>query len=227
MVNESTPEVRHTRGSCLCGKITYEITGEPFASGICHCGNCKKSSGAAFVWNVSLWQEQVHVTSGDDILKTFEDTGVESGNTLYRKFCSNCGSSLFVTGSSGPNMIVVATGGIIDIPEEWKPMREVYCQDRAKWLPDIDGQFRLTSGEDIVKKYDDSDTDSGNTFVRSFCSNCGSSLFGVRRDKPEVIILMTGCIKDTPAEWSPGMAIYCKYRAKWLPDVEGVEYFEV
>src|SRR4029079_19596528 len=35
-------------GRCLCGKVTVELTGEPFAVSLCHCVNCQKTSGSAF-----------------------------------------------------------------------------------------------------------------------------------------------------------------------------------
>jgi hypothetical protein len=36
------------RGSCLCGKITYEIRGRPYFINHCHCSICRKAHGAAF-----------------------------------------------------------------------------------------------------------------------------------------------------------------------------------
>ena len=36
------------KGSCLCGGIRYEIDAELKAVSNCHCGQCRKASGAAF-----------------------------------------------------------------------------------------------------------------------------------------------------------------------------------
>jgi hypothetical protein len=36
------------KGSCLCGAVTYEITGPFEYVGNCHCSICRKSHGAAF-----------------------------------------------------------------------------------------------------------------------------------------------------------------------------------
>lgn len=38
-------------GSCLCGQIRYQAVGDPFARIICHCGNCRKVTGASFMAN--------------------------------------------------------------------------------------------------------------------------------------------------------------------------------
>lgn len=44
-------------GSCLCKGITYEIIGEPVTSVVCHCIDCKKASGSAFMANVLYKQD--------------------------------------------------------------------------------------------------------------------------------------------------------------------------
>lgn len=36
------------RGSCLCGAVSYKITGSLGVTGHCHCSICRKSHGAAF-----------------------------------------------------------------------------------------------------------------------------------------------------------------------------------
>lgn len=43
--------VKVRSGSCLCRSVTYEVTGEPFTMRVCHCGNCQKATGAAFMTN--------------------------------------------------------------------------------------------------------------------------------------------------------------------------------
>jgi hypothetical protein len=44
-------------GSCLCKSIKYEIIGDPITFRICHCMNCKKSSGSAFMSNLFFSKE--------------------------------------------------------------------------------------------------------------------------------------------------------------------------
>lgn len=82
------------------------------------------------------------ILSGEALLKTFDDAATDSGNVLHRSFCSECGSTLFtkrsVDGVEGPGMIV--SSGTMDFTggQEWVPMREVFCKDRASWLPDFE-----------------------------------------------------------------------------------------
>lgn len=44
-------------GSCLCGAVEYELTGEPFTHLVCHCVNCQKVTGTAFASNVFFNKE--------------------------------------------------------------------------------------------------------------------------------------------------------------------------
>ncbi len=35
-------------GGCLCGAVRYEVSGEPYIAGLCHCTKCRKLTGSAF-----------------------------------------------------------------------------------------------------------------------------------------------------------------------------------
>lgn len=51
-------------GGCLCGKIRYALAAdaEPIYSVVCHCINCKKSSGTHMV-NASIFLKNVKILS--------------------------------------------------------------------------------------------------------------------------------------------------------------------
>ncbi|KAJ5939267.1 hypothetical protein N7466_002401 [Penicillium verhagenii] len=89
----------------------------------------------------------------------------------------------------------------------------------------LKSQFRILAGEDVIKTYDDNNTDSGNVLNRSFCSNCGSCLFttstvdGVTAD---AVVLTSGTMDfgGGKEDWVPQREFYCKDRATWLPPLE-------
>lgn len=75
----------HT-GTCFCGAVEIEVTGEPLEMGYCHCRSCRAYSGAPVV-AFTLWPpERVRVTRGADRLGRFNKTG-----TSERCFCTTCG----------------------------------------------------------------------------------------------------------------------------------------
>lgn len=76
-------------GSCCCGAITVELSGQPEAMVYCHCRACRAWSGGplnAF----SLWKPAaVRVKSGQRKLAVFQQTALSD-----RTFCSQCGGHL-------------------------------------------------------------------------------------------------------------------------------------
>ena len=64
-------------GQCLCGEINYSVDIEPVFTGNCHCNDCQRSSGSAFI-PVMIFPEKDVAVSGE--VKYFESLA-GSGNT--------------------------------------------------------------------------------------------------------------------------------------------------
>ena len=75
------------KASCLCGALTWEISGEPFYAFNCHCKICRKAHGSPFATYWFLKREQFHWTSATDTLVNYR-----SSEFLDRSFCGSCGS---------------------------------------------------------------------------------------------------------------------------------------
>lgn len=82
-------------GTCLCGSIQITITDNELFSKprghLCHCANCRKSSGSYAASNLVIETEKVKVEDRKGTLKEYIDTATGSGKDLSRFFCSNCG----------------------------------------------------------------------------------------------------------------------------------------
>jgi len=116
-------------GGCLCGKVRYSADAEPAFVGVCHCRNCQKVSGSAFALVVGVPQPALSV-QGD--LTTFADKG-DSGNTLFRRFCPVCGSTVMEQAEVMPGLVMVAVG-TLDDPSWVKPTMEIYCDSAQPWV---------------------------------------------------------------------------------------------
>ena len=55
-------------GACLCGRIQYEIDGEPRFMYQCFCGKCRAASGASFVTNIIVDTDRFRITAGKESL---------------------------------------------------------------------------------------------------------------------------------------------------------------
>jgi hypothetical protein len=76
-------------GSCFCGAVQIEVTGEPEAMGYCHCRSCRSWSGGP-VNAFSLWKpENVRVTAGEEHLASYQKTELSQ-----RQYCDRCGGHL-------------------------------------------------------------------------------------------------------------------------------------
>jgi hypothetical protein len=118
-------------GRCLCGRITYQITGELVATAVCHCDRCQRQSGGAFSVNLVVHESQLTV-HGE--LSEFEERG-ERGDAVYvrRRFCGGCGSPIY-SALTEPAGIVAVKAGTLDDRSDVQPTVEVWCDHRQPWV---------------------------------------------------------------------------------------------
>jgi hypothetical protein len=98
-------------GSCLCGAIRYTVGVPVTELRACHCTHCQKASGAAGTVNAVLPSSAFKITQGTP--KRY-DAKADSGRTLYRYFCGDCGSPLYSQRPTTPEMTVVRAGTLDD-----------------------------------------------------------------------------------------------------------------
>jgi hypothetical protein len=111
-LNEERDEAEGPQtGGCLCGAVRYEARNQPEAVVICHCRSCQRSLGSGMnfelLWNTSEFK----VTGGKPSVYRYRGG---SGNMLEKRFCANCGTSLWLTGDRFPE--VGAFRGSLDRP---------------------------------------------------------------------------------------------------------------
>lgn len=122
---------RMRTGRCLCGAVTYELSGDLIATAICHCDHCQRQSGGAFSVNLVAHESQLAI-NGE--LTTYEERG-ERGDAVYvrRRFCGSCGSPIVseLAMSAG---VVAVKAGTLDDRSTVQPTVEVWCVDRQPWV---------------------------------------------------------------------------------------------
>jgi len=116
-------------GRCLCGAVTWEITGEPHSAGHCHCSMCRKAHGTAFATYWTVAHDGLVITGGADSIVRYQ---ASDSVLLARAFCGTCGS--VVPQGDGKEWSVPA-GAHEQGPD---PQAEIFMASRAPW-------FTLTS----------------------------------------------------------------------------------
>ena len=103
------------KGSCLCRRVQYEITGEIGDFGYCHCTSCQKASGSAHGANAGVQRSAFRLTSGAEELREFE-----SSPGKIRVFCGRCGSPIFAFLRESNDVIRIRLG-TLDTPFTKQP----------------------------------------------------------------------------------------------------------
>jgi hypothetical protein len=114
------------RGSCLCGKVSYEISGKLSGALNCHCSMCRKAHGAAFRSRARVNAADFKWIKGEDLITWFE-----SSPGTQRGFCSRCGSPL-LSRFDNKSSYGLPLGALDDDPGV-KPLMHVYVASKAPW----------------------------------------------------------------------------------------------
>ncbi|SLN74351.1 GFA family protein [Oceanibacterium hippocampi] len=97
------------KGTCFCGAVEIEATGEPVGMGYCHCESCRHWS-AGPVNTFTLWEpEKVRVTRGADHLGQYNKTPNSD-----RKWCRKCGGHV-MTGHPGLKLVDIFAAILPDV----------------------------------------------------------------------------------------------------------------
>lgn len=131
--------MRQHMGSCLCGEVRFEISGDFQNFFLCHCSRCRKDSGSAHGANLFSGTARINWLSGQDNVRTFQLPA-----TRHKKaFCVACGSALPRAEMDGQFLVVPA--GSLDSPLPMRPDAHICVASRADWdehledVPEING----------------------------------------------------------------------------------------
>ena len=117
-------------GGCMCGKTRYKVSDEPVGGMFyCHCNDCKKQTGAPFKVAAGFLAENFVFEDASHV-KTYVTVG-DSGTSMDRVFCGNCGSPLYSKTDLVAGVLYLAVGTLDDA--SWvEPSIEIYTKDKLK-----------------------------------------------------------------------------------------------
>lgn len=125
----------HIDGSCHCGAIRYEADIDPAAVGICHCTDCQIFSGSAFRITVMAGKDRFRLIAGTP--KIYVKTA-ESGNQRAQAFCADCGTALYATSATDPQVYGLRAGTARQ-RLQLVPQRQIWCRSALPWLGGLPG----------------------------------------------------------------------------------------
>ncbi len=122
-----TPNDAFLPGSCLCGKVSYELRGL-LTMYYCHCGMCRKATGSSFATNMLARSEDLVIVKGRSFLSAYESSPNER-----RHFCSNCGSPVFGEAAIRPGIVSIRCG-TLDADPGIRPSSHIYTASMSPWF---------------------------------------------------------------------------------------------
>lgn len=114
------------RGSCLCGGVTFSVSGFSPQAANCHCSMCRKFHGAAFATLVEVKGLAWH--SGEHLLQHFS-----ASNGTVRTFCQGCGSSIGFRGKGVALQDMELAVALFDEDIPIKVDAQIYTRYKANW----------------------------------------------------------------------------------------------
>jgi len=108
-----------------------EVAGDPFAVSICHCLACQRRTGSAFGMQAGFKADQVQVVGRFRDFARVSDEADRKEHVFH--FCPDCGSQVFYTEPTEPDLIVVSVGAFAD-PSFPPPTESGYESRRHSWV---------------------------------------------------------------------------------------------
>ena len=118
----------HLQGGCACGAVRYEVRGEAWDAGWCHCRICQLNSGAPAMAFASARTGDFVFARGEDQVRSFP-----SSSFGHRLFCGACGTPLGMKVNHQPHTIdfSIAT---LDRPDALPPGFHIFWSSKVSWF---------------------------------------------------------------------------------------------
>ncbi len=112
------------RGGCICGRVRYEVRGQPLMAIVCHCRTCQKRTGSAFSMSLIVMRPDfVLVRRGT---ATRELPGA-SGQINVQHFCHHCLARTHSEPVASPEVSYVRPG-TLDDPMQISPVAQIWVK---------------------------------------------------------------------------------------------------
>lgn len=116
-------------GGCSCGAVRYRLTSEPLFVHCCHCLNCQRQTGSAFVVNVLIETDRVEVLEGDPQPVAVPRSGGKK-QKIWR--CPACQVAVFSQYTRRSVRFVRA--GTLDDPSAIAPDVHIFTRSKLPWV---------------------------------------------------------------------------------------------
>ena len=129
-------------GRCLCGAVTFKIKGKLRQVLVCHCSQCRRSSGHQ--WAATAAPVEAIEIDCEETLSWYR-----SSSRAKRGFCRRCGSSLFWQLDGSTSMSIAA--GSLDVPTGLSTQQHIYFNDASDYYRVHPEEQIRTGSEKVIE----------------------------------------------------------------------------
>jgi hypothetical protein len=117
-------------GGCACGVMRYRLASPPMFVHCCHCRDCQRQTGSAFVINALIETDRVAILSGD--AKPVA-APTDSGRPHKISRCSQCQTAVW-SEYGGLATLRFVRVGTLDNPAALLPDVHIYIRSKLPWI---------------------------------------------------------------------------------------------
>jgi hypothetical protein len=121
-------------GGCACGAVRYRLTSDPLFVHCCHCLNCQRQTGSAFVINALFEEDRIELL-GDEPQPVDVPRDDGSTQTIWR--CPTCQVAVYSRYTSPLARFVRV--GTLDDPSGITPDVHIFTKSKVPWVELPDG----------------------------------------------------------------------------------------
>lgn len=117
-------------GRCACGEVRYRLTSRPMFVHCCHCLDCQRQTGSAFVLNALIETDRIEIRSGAPRpVSVPTDSG--GPHDIYR--CPTCQTAMWSDYGRRPALRFVRVG-TLETPSDLPPDVHIFTRSRQPWV---------------------------------------------------------------------------------------------
>jgi len=117
-------------GRCACGAVHFVISDEPLFTHACHCTDCQRTTGSAFVVHLVVAEMDFEIEGGTQMSTVA--TGSGAGCDLH--FCTQCGTYLWCRYRYHQVPVIAVRGGALDDTNQVRPQAHIFTRSKQAWL---------------------------------------------------------------------------------------------
>jgi hypothetical protein len=135
-------------GGCACDEIRYRLRSAPMFVNCCHCRDCQRQTGSAFVINAIIETDRIELVVGEpEAVAVPTDSG--RAHDIYR--CPTCAVAVWSDYGRRRALRFVRVG-TLDQPQALPPNAHIFTRTKLPWV-NVDGAPAFESSYEMETQW--------------------------------------------------------------------------